>query len=269
MIEPVVAECTPALADLMASAEPAGRNYAVTAFANQRAGRVRFLVATAAGEPAASCEATVEHLPRVLNPHVRPECRGRGIGSRLIESAEAVTADHGQLAIWVAEDNPGARWLYLRLGFQPTGRSESITYDAVDDDGRLHTITETNCELVKYWTPSPNTSEHSGLRIDLRSGQQRRRRNAAALGASMTVVWMFGWVALVLAVGLFGLPRWRTDRPKLSTIACAAGFVALPPLEQGAGYRVPYVASGERPPRLSVRVGEPPPLPEVAESSSD
>lgn len=162
MIEPVVAECTPALADLMASVEPVGRNYAVTAFENQRAGRARFLVATIADAPAASCEVTIEDLPRVLNLHVRPEWRGRGIGSRLIERAEAVAAARGQLAIWVAEDNLGARRLYLRLGFRPTGRSESITYDAVDDDGQLETITETNCELVKRWTPSPNPGSATG-----------------------------------------------------------------------------------------------------------
>lgn len=162
MTEPVVVECTPALADLMASAEPAGRNYAVTAFENQRAGRARFLVATVGGEPAASCEVTVEDLPRVLNLHVRPEWRGRGIGSRLVERAEAVAATRGQLAIWVAEDNPGARRLYLRLGFRPTGRSESMTYDAVNDDGQVETITETNCELVKRWTPSPTPASTTG-----------------------------------------------------------------------------------------------------------
>lgn len=61
----------------------------------------------------------------------------------------------------------------------------------------------------------------------------------------MTVVWMFGWVALVLVLGLFGLPRWRTNRPKWSTVACAVGFVGLPPLEQWAINRVAYVASGE------------------------
>ncbi|MFT3862127.1 hypothetical protein [Micropruina sp.] len=61
----------------------------------------------------------------------------------------------------------------------------------------------------------------------------------------MTVVWMFGWVTLVLALGLFGWPRWRTDRPKWPTIACAVGFTTLPPLEQWVIYRVAYVASGE------------------------
>lgn len=61
----------------------------------------------------------------------------------------------------------------------------------------------------------------------------------------MTVVWMFGWVALVLALGLLGLPRWRSQRPKWSTVACAVGFVGLPPLEEWVIYRVAYVASGE------------------------
>lgn len=61
----------------------------------------------------------------------------------------------------------------------------------------------------------------------------------------MMVVWMFGWAALMLVLGLLGLPRWRMHRPRWSTVACAVAFVGLPPLGEWVISRIAYVASGE------------------------
>lgn len=63
----------------------------------------------------------------------------------------------------------------------------------------------------------------------------------------MMVAWASGWVALVVILGLLGLPRWRTRRPKWSTIACAVGFIVLPPLEQWAIYRIGRLGPSNEP----------------------
>jgi ribosomal protein S18 acetylase RimI-like enzyme len=58
----------------------------------------------------------------ILNIHdlvVLPEKRGRGLGSALIQAAEQRAADLGccDLSLEVSENNPEARRLYERLGF--------------------------------------------------------------------------------------------------------------------------------------------------------
>ncbi len=51
---------------------------------------------------------------------VRPDFRGLGIGTELIRSAETRLAEHGfhEAVIAVSKDNPEARRLYERLGYQ-------------------------------------------------------------------------------------------------------------------------------------------------------
>ena len=53
---------------------------------------------------------------------VRPDCRGRGIGSMLIRWAEdRIFRDSPNVFICVSSFNTGARRLYERLGFAPVG----------------------------------------------------------------------------------------------------------------------------------------------------
>jgi ribosomal protein S18 acetylase RimI-like enzyme len=71
-----------------------------------------------------------EHLPEgcyyISDISVRPEFRGKGIGSKLIASAEKEAVAEGcrtiRLAVWY--DNPAAKRLYERLGFREYGRRE-------------------------------------------------------------------------------------------------------------------------------------------------
>src|SRR5699024_361588 len=57
----------------------------------------------------------------------------------------------GFTRIWigVSEDNSGARRLYERLGYTPTGRTETYSYTYVAADGSKHTLTETAEYLEK------------------------------------------------------------------------------------------------------------------------
>ena len=57
---------------------------------------------------------------------VRPELRGRGIGTALMEAAEQLTCSRGFSAIvlGVEDWNPGARRLYERLGYRVFAREE-------------------------------------------------------------------------------------------------------------------------------------------------
>jgi ribosomal-protein-alanine N-acetyltransferase len=53
---------------------------------------------------------------------VRPDCRGRGLGSSLIRWAEErIFRDSPNVFICVSSFNPDARRLYERLGFEPVG----------------------------------------------------------------------------------------------------------------------------------------------------
>lgn len=60
----------------------------------------------------------------ILTLAVRPEARRRGLGGRLVEAAavRAAAAGAGRLFLEVADDNPAARALYARCGFEAAGR---------------------------------------------------------------------------------------------------------------------------------------------------
>lgn len=59
-------------------------------------------------------------LARLYSFAVRPECQGRGVGARLLESAESVTLEHGYAALRleVRQDNTAAQTLYRRAGYR-------------------------------------------------------------------------------------------------------------------------------------------------------
>ncbi len=59
--------------------------------------------------------------PRVSNLNVRPDLRGRGLGSALVREMErlARAAGHGVLHIGVSRENERALALYRRLGYDP------------------------------------------------------------------------------------------------------------------------------------------------------
>ncbi len=62
---------------------------------------------------------------------IEPHCRGRGLGTRLVEFARA---GRDVLRLDVNEENPAATGFYLSLGFRIEGRSE------LDGQGNPHPL---------------------------------------------------------------------------------------------------------------------------------
>ena len=82
---------------------------------------------------------------------VRDEYRGQGVGTALIAAAEQLIGREGkpQVAVGVADDNPHAERLYLRLGYRRTGVVDVSEYSWIADDGTVHQATERDQLLVK------------------------------------------------------------------------------------------------------------------------
>ena len=77
--------------------------------------------------------------------------RGRGAGTALLRAAEEHARRRGltRLAVSVDLDHGArARSLYRRLGYEPTGVSDTCTYRGVDDDGVERAFTETSELMV-------------------------------------------------------------------------------------------------------------------------
>jgi GNAT superfamily N-acetyltransferase len=81
--------------------------------------------------------------------------RSRGIGTALIRAAErqAEIRGFGRIGLGVAEDNPRAAALYLRLGYQESGCYQDW-YEVVDGVGARRVITESCRFLVKEFRHS-------------------------------------------------------------------------------------------------------------------
>jgi ribosomal protein S18 acetylase RimI-like enzyme len=88
---------------------------------------------------------------------VRPEWRGRGIGTRLIREAEAVLVRMGfrRALIAVARDNPRARQLYERLGYSFFAE-DAGEWSFVDDRGQLQRVVEPSWLLDKALPAEPS-----------------------------------------------------------------------------------------------------------------
>lgn len=70
---------------------------------------------------------------------VAPQLRGRGIGSEMLSYAGSQCLEHGvtRLGIGVGVDNPAARSLYERRGFEQVPESEHrVSWLTVDGSGR-------------------------------------------------------------------------------------------------------------------------------------
>ena len=74
-------------------------------------------------------ELAVAHLIAV---YVKPAWRGRGVGHRVSEAVVEWARERGapEIRLSVSDWNEGARRVYERLGFAPTGVTESLPWDA-------------------------------------------------------------------------------------------------------------------------------------------
>lgn len=128
--------------------------------------RVTVLIAWEGGAPlgsgAVQWDGPVGAQARAAHPqaveinhlHVHEQARGRGVGTALIVAAERLIAADGRelVAVGVAEDNPRARALYERLGYEPTDLVETSRYRFQDADGEWHDAVEHDRTLLKRLT---------------------------------------------------------------------------------------------------------------------
>lgn len=111
-----------------------------------RTGGAVLLVAEDGGRPVGSAvlhpaahdpavRAALPGAPELTTLTVEPAEQDRGHGTALIRAAARAAADDGRaaLVVAVADDNPDAARLYLRLGFREVGlRSADIRYLVLD-----------------------------------------------------------------------------------------------------------------------------------------
>jgi len=132
-------------------------------YTEQREGTATYLVAWQDEEPLGSgliqwhgpigmnARAAFPDSVEVNHLQVRPELRGRGVGTVLLKAAEQLAENRGYklIAVGVALDNPDATRLYRRLGYTPTGVVDVCAYDWTGDDGQQHHEIETDQLLIK------------------------------------------------------------------------------------------------------------------------
>lgn len=150
-----VRELTASDVDRIEADEPPGKGFVREMWRLQADGVSVLLVAWIRTDPVGSGQLDLRTSPVELkNLSVRPDVRGRGIGSTLVAAAESWARRHGhtRVGMGVGIDNPDARRLYERLGYAPTGRISTVTYDYVDAEGVAHRATETDELLVKRLT---------------------------------------------------------------------------------------------------------------------
>lgn len=92
------------------------------------------------------------HCPNLEDLFVAPQYRAKGVGSRILQEAEALAQQKGysQIGLGVASGDAGARRLYERLGYEDAGFGEYKTGGSyLDQEGQEQTWQETCCYFVK------------------------------------------------------------------------------------------------------------------------
>ena len=87
--------------------------------------------------------------PDLQDAFVVPQYRSKGIGSRLLDAAELLVKQPGyaRMGLGVAVDNPRARALYERLGYEDASYATGGRY--FDRDGHEQTWEEICNYLIK------------------------------------------------------------------------------------------------------------------------
>ena len=155
------------LADVQQSLPPEHPEAHVRRLADQRAGRVTYLVAWAGGRAVGHALLrwggttnpelrwrldTRESHPYVEALLVHPALRSRSVGSQILDAAEALVRERGlgRIGLAVAVENSRARALYERLGYRDVGLGEfGNAWSYVDEDGNEVAERETCSYLVK------------------------------------------------------------------------------------------------------------------------
>jgi predicted GNAT family acetyltransferase len=104
-----------------------GRLANATTFFGHRDGELRAL---ATGLPLSDKEV------EIVSVWAHPSARGTGLAAEVV-SAVLTWAGDRSVSLWVAEDNPGAERLYVKLGFRRTGEQQPLPNDPARQEFRL------------------------------------------------------------------------------------------------------------------------------------
>jgi ribosomal protein S18 acetylase RimI-like enzyme len=135
------------------------RSLIVDAWVRQGRGEVIMLVADAHGYPVGQLWVDLEHGV-LWSFRVMPALQGRGIGSRLLDVAEAclAAAGFGRAELGCEVSNLDARRLYERRGYRKVGHHlEHFTYDT--PDGRLIYVAQ-EIDLMHKLLPGRDATVH-------------------------------------------------------------------------------------------------------------
>jgi ribosomal protein S18 acetylase RimI-like enzyme len=112
-------------------------------------GHVLLVLTGPSKEPMRSALRNCAHISDLF---VVPDCWSRGIGTRLMDEAEALAARHGfvQIGLDVAIDNDRAMTLYERRGYVDLGFGErAVSWMYTDSDGQAQVQNDVLVYLVK------------------------------------------------------------------------------------------------------------------------
>ncbi len=102
----------------------------------------------------------------VAHLQVRFDARRRGVGTGLVEAAERLARLRRErwLGLGVGVDNPEARALYERLGYEHTGIVERSEYCFMDESGTEHQAVEWNEYMIKDLGAAPTLGRSRSAR---------------------------------------------------------------------------------------------------------
>ena len=98
-------------------------------------------------------------IPDIQSLRVQDAFRGLGIGSRLLEACETQARSRGfeQIGISVGLENHGARRLYERKGYHPSGAPYEDHWDYINARGELVVMREVVLDLIKILRHEQNS----------------------------------------------------------------------------------------------------------------
>jgi ribosomal protein S18 acetylase RimI-like enzyme len=101
-------------------------------------------------------------IPDIQSLRVQDAFRGLGIGSRLLEACETQARARGfeQIGIAVSLENHGARRLYERKGYHPSGVPYEDHWDYINARGELVVMREVVCDLIKNLSRDQISAPH-------------------------------------------------------------------------------------------------------------
>lgn len=168
--------CEPTDLEALEAWAPTGnsRTHSVR-FARQEAGTSTYYLASCLQSPEAfvgSCEIrwngcvdpTVPRCPEVNGLQVWPEhLRSHGIGTQMLGLLEHEVTGRGHRVLGLGVDDPRAKALYLRLGYEDTRQDYIDRYTWIDDQHTEHHVAEP-CR----WMRKDLTGSGSGVSSDSR-----------------------------------------------------------------------------------------------------